>query len=227
MSKNTVKPALTPKPAKRTKRAVENTQFDAFVRRILRAYARRVAAGDVEALRPLAMLSSEVDTVTRAAVQGLRQKPYSYSWSEIGDRLGTSRQAAQMRYGDRTDRGALDRRLIESGLNVTLATLVQVFADHYPGNPAATVCPGCGYRYPDGATDCPTVVTIRPVLYRRRGEDPETVARLTPDQFADLHNRTKSRTERAAVRQAAHKTPCPNRHAPTLFDHLDGKDTTS
>jgi hypothetical protein len=226
MSKNTVKPALTPKPRKRTRREVENAQFDAFVRRILRAYARRVANGDVEALRSLAALSSEVDAVTRFAVASLRQKPYSYSWSEIGDRLGTSRQAAQMRYGDRTERGALDRRLIESGLNVSVATLVQVFADHYPGNPVASVCPGCGYRYPDGATDCPTVITIRPVLYRRRGEDPEAVARLVPDQFADLHNRNKPRTERAAVRQAAHQTPCPNRRAPTLFD-LDGKDTTS
>ena len=41
MSKSTVKPALTPTPrAKRSKRKVENAQFDAFVRRILRAYAR-------------------------------------------------------------------------------------------------------------------------------------------------------------------------------------------
>jgi signal transduction histidine kinase len=47
----------------------------AFVRRIVRAYARRVAAGDVEALRSLAMLSSEVDAVTRLAVAGLRQVP--------------------------------------------------------------------------------------------------------------------------------------------------------
>jgi len=223
MSKNTVKPALTPKPRKRSKRMVENTQFDAFVRRILRAYARRVASGDVEALRSLAMLSSEVDTVTRAAVQGLRTKPYSYSWSEIADRLGTSRQAAQMRYGDRTDRAAMDRRLLEAGIGLSVATLAQVFADHHPGSPAASVCPGCGYRYPDGVTDCPTNATVRPLLYRRRGEDRDAVARLTPDQSADLHNRDITRLHRAAVRQAASPS-CPNRHAPTLFDHLDGKD---
>src|SRR3954468_18547364 len=102
MSKNTVKPALTPKSRKRERREVENREFDAFVRRILRAYARRVANGDVEALRSLAMLTSEVDAVTRLAVAGLRQQPYSYSWAEIADRLGTSRQAAQMRYGDKT-----------------------------------------------------------------------------------------------------------------------------
>src|SRR5437870_3690546 len=116
MSKNTVKSALTPKPRrKRTRREVENAEFDAFVRRILRAYARRVAAGDVEALRSLSQLSSGVGAVTRLAVAGLRDKPYSYSWSEIADRLGISKQAAQQRYGDRTDRGALDRRLLTAG----------------------------------------------------------------------------------------------------------------
>src|SRR3954454_18018213 len=157
MSKNTVKPALTPKPrAKRSKREVENAQFDAFVRRILRAYARRVAAGDVEALRSLSLLSSEVDVVTRLAVAGLRQSPYSYSWSEIADRLGVTKQAAQMRYGERTDRGTLERRRREARVGVSVAPLVQVFADPHPGNPAASVCPGCGYRSPDKVLDCPT-----------------------------------------------------------------------
>src|SRR5918912_289067 len=118
MSKNTVKPALTPKPRKRSRREVENSQFDAFVRRILRAYARRVGAGDVEALRSLSLLSSEVDAVSRLAVAGLRTSPYSYSWSEIAERLGTSKQAAQMRYGTRTDRGTLDRRLLDAGTGV-------------------------------------------------------------------------------------------------------------
>src|SRR5213078_2625451 len=139
------------------------------------AYARRVADGDIEALRSLAALSSEVDAVTRLAVAGLKRQPYHYSWQEIADRLGVSRQAAQMRYGDRTDRGALDRRLVEAGLAVTVATLVEVFTDHNPGNSASSVCPGCGYRYPDGVVDCPTVATVRPVLYRRRGEDPQAV----------------------------------------------------
>src|SRR3954468_21648307 len=204
MSKNTVKPALTPKPrTKRSRREVENAAFDAFVRRILRAYARRVAAGDVEALSSLSQLSSEVDAVTRLAVAGLRQSPYSYSWSEIADRLGVTKQAAQMRYGDKTERGAIDRRLLEAGLSVSVATLVQVFADHHPGSPAASVCPGCGYRYPDKVSDCPTNATVRPLLLRRRGEDPETVARLTADQYADLHDCITARMQRAAVRQAA------------------------
>src|SRR5690242_19752853 len=113
MNKNTVKPTLTPKPRKRAKRAVENAQFDAFVRRILRAYARRVADGDIEALVALAGLSAEVDAMTRLAIAGLRQRPYHYSWSEIAAQLGVTKQAAQERYGDnsRTKRGALDPRL--------------------------------------------------------------------------------------------------------------------
>jgi hypothetical protein len=222
MSKNTVKPALTPKPRKRTRREVETNQFDAFVRRILRAYARRVAAGDVEALRCLSVLSTEVDAVTRLAVAGLRQAPYSYSWSEIADRLGVSKQAAQMRYGDRTDRGALDRRLLESGIGVTVATLVQVFADHHPGSPAASVCPGCGYRYPDQVRDCPTNATVRPLLLRRRGEDRDAVARLSTVQFEDLHHANRAKITRAAARTTEPTTTGHMR--PSLFDVASGGD---
>jgi hypothetical protein len=223
MSKNTVNPALTPKPRKRLRRQVENAEFDAFVRRILRAYARRVAAGDVEALSSLSQLSSEVDAVTRLAVAGLRRQPYHYSWSEIADRLGISKQAAQQRYGERTDRGALDRRLLEAGLSVSVATLVQVFADHHPGIPAASVCPGCGYRYPDGTLDCPTNATVRPLLVRRRGEDREAVARLSPEQFEDLLKANHSKVTRAARRARPEPPTTPGYQARSLFD-LAGKD---
>jgi hypothetical protein len=222
MSKTTVKPALTRKPAKRTKREVETNQFDAFVRRILRAYARRVAAGDVEALRSLTALSAEVDAVTRQAVTGLRDKPCGYSWSEIADRLGTSRQAAQMRYGDRTDRGALDLRLLEGGLNVSVATLVRVFADHHPGSPASSVCPGCGYRYPDNVSDCPTNATVRPLLLKRRGEDRDALALLNPVQFEDLH-KAKSKVTRAAHRASTDQRTPSAYAAASLFD-LAGKE---
>ncbi|WP_338025539.1 hypothetical protein, partial [Actinoplanes awajinensis] len=202
MGKNTVKPGLTPRPRKRAQRHVETAQFDAFARRILRAYARRVAAGDVEALASMVTLATEVDAMLRLAVAGLRAKPYSYSWDEIAGRLGVSRQAAQQRYGDKSDRHALDSRLLHAGLSVSVATLTQVFADHHPGSPMPSRCPGCGYPYPDNVFDCPTNATVRPLLLRRRGEDQDAVARLTPDQFADLHN-PKSRTQRATVRQSA------------------------
>jgi hypothetical protein len=208
----------TRQPRKRAQRHVETGQFDAFARRILRAYARRVAAGDVEALASLVALSTEVDAVVRLAVAGLRAKPYSYSWQEIADRLGTTKQAAQQRYGDKADRHALDTRLLEAGIGVTVATLVQVFADHHPGSPTASRCPGCGFRYPDNVSDCPTNATVRPLLRQRRGEDRDAVARLAPDQFADLIGTTKPRFTRAAVRQAASHAPDPNRPALPLFN---------
>src|SRR5439155_20403381 len=110
-----------------------------------------------------------------------------------------SPQAAQMRYGDPSDGGALDRRLVEAGLGVSVATLVAVFAEHHPGVPAASVCPGCGFRYADGVTDCPSNQVVRPLLYRRRAEDKQAITRLSPAQYDDLRNRKTARTNRNAT----------------------------
>jgi hypothetical protein len=95
-SRNTVKATLTPR---RRSRLVENDEFAAFTRRILRAYARRVARGDVEALTLMLGLSAEIDDAVAQAVTGLRE--LGYSWAEIGSRLGVTRQAAQQRWGTR------------------------------------------------------------------------------------------------------------------------------
>ncbi len=91
---NTVKTTLTPR---RRRRLVENEEYAAFARRILRAYGRRVACGDVEALTLMTDLADEIDTAISQAVQGLRG--FGYSWAEIGSRLGVTRQAAQQRWG--------------------------------------------------------------------------------------------------------------------------------
>jgi hypothetical protein len=208
---------------KRPARMVETDKFDAFARRILRAYGRRVAVGDIEALRSLVDLGAEIDATVRLAVTSLHASPYKYSWSEIGDRLGVSRQAAQMRFGDKTDRpGGLDPRITRDGLAVTVATLVEVYADHHPGTPTPSKCPGCGFTYPtDGPPACPTLAVVRPLLYRRRAEDKHAVARLTPDQFADLHPTRSTR----AGRQAARPAPTPPAVVPTLFDP-HAKETT-
>ena len=93
---DTVKTALTPN---RARRVVENDEYAAFARRVLRAYARRVADGDVEALTLMLGLSAEIDTAIAQAVTGLRGS--GYSWAEIGSRLGITRQAAQQRWGAR------------------------------------------------------------------------------------------------------------------------------
>ncbi|MEU1843838.1 hypothetical protein [Micromonospora sediminicola] len=97
---NIVKKPLTPRiPSQRRRDVVENDAFAAFARRIIRAHGRRVADGDVEALRDLVALSSAIDQAITDAVVGLRA--FGYSWTEIGQRLGISRQAAQQRWGDR------------------------------------------------------------------------------------------------------------------------------
>jgi hypothetical protein len=84
---------LTPK---RPRRLVENDEYGAFVRRVLRAYSRRVGDGGVEALTLLVGLAEEIDAAMAEAVKGLRA--HGYSWAEIGARLGISRQAAQQRW---------------------------------------------------------------------------------------------------------------------------------
>jgi hypothetical protein len=91
-----VKKPLTPN---RRTRLVENDDYAAFARRILRAYARRVATGDVEAMTVMLGLSAEIDDAIAQAVHGLRGS--GYSWAEIGSRLGITRQAAQQRWGVR------------------------------------------------------------------------------------------------------------------------------
>jgi hypothetical protein len=94
--RSTVKGRLTPD---RRRRTVENDDYQAFIRRILRAYSRRIADGDVEALALMTGLADELDTAIAEAVKGLRTR--GYSWAEISSRLGITRQAAQQRWGAR------------------------------------------------------------------------------------------------------------------------------
>lgn len=93
-AENTVNDALTPK---RRRPVTENSEYAAFARRILRAYSRRIATGDVESLAHMATLADEINDAMAQAISGLRAA--GYSWAEIGSRLGISRQAAQQRWG--------------------------------------------------------------------------------------------------------------------------------
>ena len=83
---------MTPK---RPRQQVENDEYAALVRRILRAYSRRVWDGDVEALALMLGLAQEIDIAIREAVTGL--KKFGYSWTQIGVRLGIRCQATQQR----------------------------------------------------------------------------------------------------------------------------------
>lgn len=97
---NTVNRPLTPIPLQRRRETVENTEFAAFAKRILRAYSRRVGdEADIEALADLVALSSVIDDAISAAVRGLRNANPPYSWADIGRVLGITKQAAQQRWG--------------------------------------------------------------------------------------------------------------------------------
>jgi hypothetical protein len=89
-----VKNTLT---AKRRQRVTENDEYAAFVRRVIRAYSRRVAIGDIDAITDMAALAADFDTAIREAITGLRER--GYSWAEIAARLGITRQGAQQRWG--------------------------------------------------------------------------------------------------------------------------------
>jgi hypothetical protein len=84
----TVKNPLT---ANQPRAVVENPEYAAF--------ARRIAAGDIESLALMAELADTIDSSIRDAVTGLRE--HGYSWAEIGSRLDVTRQAAQQRWGNR------------------------------------------------------------------------------------------------------------------------------
>lgn len=81
---------VTPRSAR-----TEADEFGSFVRRILRAYGRRVADRDIEALAGLVSLRNEIDGQIEAAAGSLHD---TYSWTEIGRVLGITRQAAQQRF---------------------------------------------------------------------------------------------------------------------------------
>ncbi len=87
---------------KRPKRVIENDEYAAFLRRVIDAYSRRVAAGDIEALTAMAALADHLEDATRQAITGLRDN-YGYSWADIAARLGITRQGAQQRWADRKD----------------------------------------------------------------------------------------------------------------------------
>lgn len=86
-------------------RTVDDEAFDAFARRIVRAYGRRIGDGNVAGLVGLVRLSEAVDQAMQAAVDGLRADPWDYSWGDIARNLGVSRQAVRQRWGSpRSDR---------------------------------------------------------------------------------------------------------------------------
>ena len=103
---------LTAKPRRRV---TENDEYAAFARRVIAAYSRRIAAGDIDAITEMARLADDLDAAIRCAVTGMAQladeldiaichavtglRTQGYSWADIAARLGVTRQGAQQRWG--------------------------------------------------------------------------------------------------------------------------------
>lgn len=77
--------------------SIETPAFAAMLRRMLRAYGRRVADADDVDLAEMVEMRAQLEEVIAAAVAG--QIARGSSWSEIARGLGTTKQAAHKRYG--------------------------------------------------------------------------------------------------------------------------------
>lgn len=81
--------------------AVETEEYLAMMRRMIRAAGRRVADADELELRDLLSLQAELDQAILVAVAG--QRRMNRSWAFIAEAAGSTRQAAQARWGKRVD----------------------------------------------------------------------------------------------------------------------------
>jgi hypothetical protein len=77
-----------------------------MVRRILRAYGRRVSAGDVEDLTTFREVIDRAEEDLAVAVHGLRAQ--GHSWADIGRGLGMPRQNAYRRFARASSSGMMD-----------------------------------------------------------------------------------------------------------------------
>jgi hypothetical protein len=75
---------------------VENPDYIAFAKRIIGAAGRRVGDGDIDSLPYLSALRDDVARAEIRAVTDLHA--CGYSWTEIADRMGMTRQSCHERF---------------------------------------------------------------------------------------------------------------------------------
>jgi hypothetical protein len=97
-----VKTPLTAR--RRARRWVDTSDYGRMLRRMVTAYGRRVATGDIEDLADLLALAAFVEDTARAAITQRRQADNSFSWAVVAEATGTTRQAAQQRWSPRPER---------------------------------------------------------------------------------------------------------------------------
>lgn len=78
----------------------EAPEIGAMIERMLKALARRAGDGEAEAVEQLAGLEHIVVEQLGRAVRAHRQAPAEASWQQLGELLGTSRQAAHRRFAE-------------------------------------------------------------------------------------------------------------------------------
>ena len=81
-----------------SKRRVETGDYVGMCGRVLRALGRRVADGDPVDLASAVALRAELDAIITDSVRQMRSA-HGFSWQQIGDELGVTRQAAYQRFG--------------------------------------------------------------------------------------------------------------------------------
>lgn len=82
----------------RRKQHYETTDFAAMLGRMITAYGRRVGDADPEDLAEMLALQRRFDDVVKDAVR-IQREQHGRSWADIGAAAGTTRQAAQMKWG--------------------------------------------------------------------------------------------------------------------------------
>lgn len=77
--------------------SVETPEYAGMLKRMIRAYGRRVADADPEDLAEMAGVLEELLDAVQVAVDGQREQ--GWSWSVVGRAFGITKQSAQERFG--------------------------------------------------------------------------------------------------------------------------------
>lgn len=85
---------------RRTRAPIEATDYAQMMKRMLRAHGRRVADADVEDLADLIALQVDLDEAIAYAVTESRTR-HARSWADVARAAGSTKQAAQQRWGQR------------------------------------------------------------------------------------------------------------------------------
>lgn len=72
-------------------------EYSAMMRRMLAGWERRLEDADLEDVAELVAFAPEVDEALGRVVAAMRRR--RCSWTEVGQAFGTTRQAAQQRWG--------------------------------------------------------------------------------------------------------------------------------